>query len=70
MNCANVSAEEGAGSAPSSRIFSAAEGSLRALTNAVFSLAMISGGVPAGATRPNQPTDSNLTGRANQGLAK
>ena len=59
MNCAKASAEDGAGSAPRMRIFSIAAGSFRAFTKAAFSLLMISGGVAAGATMPNQPTDSN-----------
>src|ERR1700754_586433 len=59
MNLAKASGDEGAGSAPRTRIFSIAAGSLSALTKAAFNLAMISGGVLAGATSPNQPTDSN-----------
>src|SRR6202171_4714233 len=58
MNLAKSSGEDGAGSAPSTRIFAAAAGSFKAFTKAALSLAMISGGVPAGATRPNQPDQS------------
>ena len=58
MNAANFSGEQGAGSAPRTRIFSAATGSFKAFTNAAFSRLIMSGGVPAGATRPNHPTDS------------
>ena len=35
-----------------------AAGSLNAFTKAAFNLLITSGGVPAGATIPNQPTDS------------
>ena len=52
MNFAKASGEVGAGSAPRTRIFSIAAGSLNAFTKAAFNVLMISGDVPAGATRP------------------
>ena len=56
MNFAKASGEVGAGSAPRTRIFSIAAGSLNAFTKAAFNVPMISGGVPAGATIP-KPAD-------------
>ena len=47
MNFAKASGDEGAGSAPRTRIFSIAAGSLNAFTKAAFNVLMISGGVPA-----------------------
>jgi hypothetical protein len=55
MNRENSSGAIGMGSEPSARICSAIAGSFNAVTNAALILAMTSGGVPAGATMPNQP---------------
>src|SRR5215207_3631126 len=58
MKAANSLAVPGVGSAPTLRICSCVAGSVSPAATAALSLAMISSGVPAGATRPNQPIDS------------
>jgi hypothetical protein len=58
MKRPNSSGVPGIGTAPSRRMRSSTAGSASAATIAALSLAMISGGVRAGATKPNQPIDS------------
>src|SRR5205814_45952 len=58
MNAENSSGVIGMGSEPSARIRSATAGSFKTVVKAALSFAITSGGVPAGATIPNQPFDS------------
>src|SRR5262245_66351100 len=58
MKAANSAGAIGIGSAPSARMRSMISGSFRTDTKAALSVAITSGGVPTGATMPNQPFDS------------
>ena len=58
MNAENSAGVIGMGSEPNARICLITAGSFSTLTKAALSLAITSGGVPPGATMPNQPVDS------------
>ena len=63
MNFANASAEVGAGSAPRTRIFSIAAGSLNAFTKAAFNVLMMSGERAGGRDDP-KPADGSESAQA------